>query len=304
MGNSASVRVALLGNDGAGKTTLLERAVLERDAPVVTVSTNGINEQHVSVGGGIRSIGMQLGMAETCQALVFVVRATDSRLWSALWELHAAVCARGSPMLPVCVAIITDSALALGRSGGAADDERWPSVAQMAARECLPPGGTARWSPARRNVTSKTGADPDAAEALPPQGEPSGEAPAAEAPAVEAQAVKSPAVEAPEATNETDPDSWVDGTRWLDAWEADRQEVLRTGRTASHGLPVSGVGANVRHGAWPLDLPLASWHEGPWVVVPIDPINQFDDAKRPFRWVANELRGLQRKGYPQAFQVQ
>lgn len=291
MGQSAS-RVALQGNDGAGKTFTLYRAVLGEQASKTTVSTIGVNDELVRVpdvnfsldvfdaGGGIKAGGLFLNQAQGCQALVFVVRATDGRLWSALWELHSALCANASVMLPVCVAVIRDEAFPTKIGSGGGDEigegdkgERWPHIVRMAARECLPPGLTERWSEPRRIGS------PAAAAAKPPCSEEG-------APADE-RARPSP-----------------DDEVWLSDWEHDRRAVTAAGCTQSHGMPVSDGSERWlkgQHGARPIGEPLSSWHKGPWVVLPIDPVHNAEDALKPFRWVSNALRELQAQGYPQAF---
>ena len=109
MGAAASAsRLVLAGNDCAGKTWLLTRAKLATTAqatahrlPGRTISTIGVSHEHVrpvaahphlevlDVGGGCRSGLLFVNAATTADGLVFVLRATDARLYSALWELYA-----------------------------------------------------------------------------------------------------------------------------------------------------------------------------------------------------------------------
>ena len=107
------------------------------------------------VGGGGRIGNLYLHYMCDCNALVFVLRPTDPRLWSALWELYVIVrhaAQNGNPGIAVCVVIpINECADGSCRTwecmqASTTDAERAESsytvIARMAQRECLPPGGT------------------------------------------------------------------------------------------------------------------------------------------------------------------
>lgn len=303
MGAAASAsRVVLAGNDGAGKTWLLTRAKLATTAqatahrlPGGTIATIGVSHEHVrpvaahphlevlDVGGGCRSGLLFVNAATTADGLVFVLRATDARLYSALWELYAVGASSATPPTasatfnttrsctrqhrpahsycttcptaaaldphsPVCVAIIVDTALPpwIGLPAGQAAGpagEMWPHIAAFAAREALPPGGTDRWSDERRWASGSA-------------------APPAAAPA----------------------DACVDAECWLPEWEADRRGVLASASTSSHGCA-----AKAEPTASP---PLSGIHTGTWVVLPIDPVGQPADAMQPFVLIAEALAAL------------
>jgi len=183
----------------------------------MTHPTNGLSEENITLPnatfhlqvhdvGGRWSDGMHLGLAGNTAAVIFVLRASDTRLWSALWELYSIVRERDNAFIPVCVVVLMDKA-----SNGT---ERWSRMAEMAARECLPPGQTARWSPERSSSpgAGNGGGGPKAAaavaaaaaEALPPQAPqpppppPPESAALSPAPAPEAEEAEAEA-EAPEA---------------------------------------------------------------------------------------------------------
>ena len=98
--------VALGGNDCAGKTLLLNSALVAMTAapashrPVRTISTVGTTHENLKpcatrphlevldVGGGCRSGLLFVKAATSADGVVFVLRATDARLYSALWELY------------------------------------------------------------------------------------------------------------------------------------------------------------------------------------------------------------------------
>ena len=266
----APLKVLVAGADGSGKTTLLYAA--KRGEIVTTIPTNGFNVETLQpfglgpppvvawdTGGG-KKIGPLLYQhyATDCAGLVFVLRPTDPRIWSVLWELYHLVrhlrrdgAASGS-QLAVCVVIpihdcdSSDGTCRVGRDG--AESVRWPTLARLAERESLPPGGTERWSTARRWGPS---CEPAAAVAGGPE--------------------------------------HVDAV-WLAAWEADRRDVMHAAneaerwRTRPHGL-------HVPHEA-DASPPLARVHSGPWVVLPVDLRAErgVSDALRPFQWVAAHAR--------------
>lgn len=259
-------KVLLSGNDSAGKTTLLYRA--KTGEIIRTIPTIGFNDETLSpciggpllsvrdVGGGGRIGNLYLHYICDCNALVFVLRPTDPRLWSALWELYVIVrhaAQNGNPGIAVCVVIpINECADGSCRTwecmqASTTDAEQAVSsytvIARMAQRECLPPGGTRRWSQARRWCACDDGA-------------------AASAP-----------------TDEVD-------SEWLASWEQDRRAaagrmagtVIARALTSSHGIEMLHDAA--------ASPPLAAVHHGPWVVLPIDMHARAGDAMLPFQWVA------------------
>ena len=88
---------------------------------------------------------------------------------------------------------------------------------------------------------------------------------------------------------------------WLDAWEADRQECERSRRTASHGMSLDQIEEHPKTKCTHGSAPLASWHTGPWTVLPVDVLGRPEDARLPFQWVTKALVSLQAKGSPAAF---
>lgn len=86
----------------------------------------------------------------------------------------------------------------------------------------------------------------------------------------------------------------IDDASWLPEWELDRQEVLRAGLTQSHGMDIQREYC-LRSGGQPLQktdfassTPLASWHTGPWTVLPLVH-GRAEDAQKPFQWLAQHL---------------
>ena len=134
----------LAGADGAGKTLLRELAIRPELPSVRLLSTVGVEHRILimeraqfglelyDVGGDVGAGSSILAVAHGMQALVFVLKASDARLWTALWELTACVRARDNALLPVCVVIAIDGT-------DAESEAAWPLIARMAAREALPP---------------------------------------------------------------------------------------------------------------------------------------------------------------------
>lgn len=255
-------KVLIAGNDTSGKTTLLYRA--KTGELVRTMATMGFNVESLSplgddgprvtawdVGGGSRFGPMYRHYVCDLAGLVFVIRPTDPRMWSALWELYLLVkyaAQNGNPGIAVCVVVPVNEC---SKEDGSvetwqclqpptvSDAERtvssYAAVTRLAERDCLPPGGTRRWSEARRWRVCDDG---------------DGAATADE----------------------------VDG-EWLPGWEADRQEVTDiSARTASHGMEVLHESS--------ASPPLHTVHQGPWLVLPIDMHARATDAMLPFQWVA------------------
>lgn len=243
------LKVMIAGPDAAGKTTLLYTAVrgeLAQYPPTIGFNVEnlaplGPSGPHIcawDVGGGPRIGPLYLHYTPGLRGLVFVLRPTDPRVWSALWELYYIVqhaVAENSADLAVCVVVPVHEGAADGhfRLWGGDAGVSLATLARLAERSCLPPGGTARWSRARSWLSSASAGEEE---------------------------------------------SVVD-SEWLAAWEKDRQGVLKTGLTGSHGM-------RARHE--PLaSPPLASIHSGPWVVLPIDLDRNVADAMLPFRWLAS-----------------
>ena len=281
-------RVLIAGNDSAGKTTLLYRA--KTGELINTVATIGFNEESLSplgnegsprifardIGGGCRIGSLYLHHVVCCSALVFVIRPTDPRLWSALWELYVIVkhaAQNGNPGVAVCVVVpinecskedgscctresghsssssgsssgASQASSALGSGAESRTTSSYAAVAKMAERESLPPGGsTQRWSRERRWAL---GEEQDGAAAA------------------------------------TVADDEAVDREWLPGWEKERQAMV--GRPG-HALTAHGM--NAVH--TPEESPqLATIHHGPWVVLPIDMHARAGDAMLPFQWIARQ----------------
>ena len=87
------------------------------------------------------------------------------------------------------------------------------------------------------------------------------------------------------------------GDAWRSAWDADRQRVLSTRRTGSHGMSIDMAGVDGASSS----APLSAWHTGPWTVLPLDMQRQPQLARMPFEWVVQALRQMQTRGSPAAF---
>ena len=173
--NTSRCGVLLAGNDAAGKSRLLQRVKLGDEAVVVTSPNVGVTTELLqpleNVGlevfdasGGCRFGPALLGMMRSCTALVFVVRASDDRVYSAMWELYE-IARAADARTPVCVVVLTESATrppSEARAGASAG--RWSLIAQLAARESLPPGGTANWAEVEKVWAEEEGARREAGE--------------------------------------------------------------------------------------------------------------------------------------------
>jgi len=148
------------------ETTLLYTAVrgerVERPIPTI-----GFNVESLAplgpdgpqicawdVGGGPRIGPLYLHYTPGLRGLVFVLRPTDPRVWSALWELYYIVqhaVAESAADLAVCVVVPVHECGTDGlfRTCGGNDGVSLAKFTQLAERSCLPPGGTERWSHAR-----------------------------------------------------------------------------------------------------------------------------------------------------------
>ena len=269
------LNVLIAGNDCAGKTTLLYRAKTgELRCTVATIGSNvemldplGDNGPQVTawdVGGSRRIGNIYLHYMCSSAALVFVLRPSDPRVWSALWELYFLVqhaCKNGNPGIAVCVVVPVNECAECGacltwdstQPASLTEEQRtvssFAAVARLAERECLPPGGTRRWSDARRWCACEGG------------------------------------------NETTTPADEVD-SEWLPGWEADRLEVVGSQAAGSQdGHPASRPHRTASHGIEVLldpkaSPPLATVHHGPWVVLPIDMHARAADALLPFQWVA------------------
>jgi len=70
-------------------------------------------------------------------------------------------------------------------------------------------------------------------------------------------------------------------SNWHDEWNADWEKVRESGATQSHSFPVVQEAKE--------SPPLAEFHHGPWMVLPIDPVGNPQEALKPFEWVADSL---------------
>ena len=97
--NTSRCGVLLAGNDGAGKSRLLQRVKLGDEAVVVTSPNVGVTRELlqplenvglevIDASGGCRFGPALREMVHSCTAIVFVVRASDDRVYSAMWELY------------------------------------------------------------------------------------------------------------------------------------------------------------------------------------------------------------------------
>jgi GTPase Era involved in 16S rRNA processing len=147
-GSAASAQqgaVVITGNDGVGKSTLLATArrgqvlptheqdgctfeVLSLDSGQITVCDVGSSSPSSSGTGAWMFLrALEANGTGDANAIVHVIRASDRRLWSSLWELYSIVKSFRCPHLPVCVVVLRD-------------DATWPRIAALAEREALPPG--------------------------------------------------------------------------------------------------------------------------------------------------------------------
>ena len=62
------------------------------------------------VGGGGGVAPLYGAHASSASAIVFVLRVSDERLYSALWELYWLVQRAADPRMPVCVALLLEDA--------------------------------------------------------------------------------------------------------------------------------------------------------------------------------------------------
>lgn len=72
-----------------------------------------------------------------CHGIVHVVRTSDDRLFSSLWELYflvRAAAVNGLPHIPVCIVVFRD------------DEDGFEAVCRLAQRHQFPPRGSADWS--------------------------------------------------------------------------------------------------------------------------------------------------------------
>ena len=266
-GAELPVPVLIGGNNGVGKTTLLYRA--QTGELITTIPSVGLTLETLApfgsegpqllaleVGGGCRIGPMIESYAASCAGIVFMLDPSDDRMYSALWELFCLVrrAAEKDRRVPVCVVVPVNA----WNDDGTFEDGRdalsglaFATLAELAQRDCLPPGGTSRWSPERRWAQSDS-----------------------------------------QAAGESEQSGYVDEL-WRPEWETDRRDVEQQTYpggpggslehlTGSHGMRV--------HLDARMSPPLATLHDGPWVVLPIDMHRRAADALLPFRWVAAEIR--------------
>lgn len=140
MGSSSSTAGSCLltGNDGAGKTTLVATACSANNEMATVVSTIGASTSNVRLpgrggaeltvvdaGAGCRGWGLILGQLKPGMAVLHMIKASDQRLCSSLWELYTL--AKSQPESPVIVVVVKDVAAG------------WETVVARAERSALPP---------------------------------------------------------------------------------------------------------------------------------------------------------------------
>jgi hypothetical protein len=148
----AETAVVLSGLDGAGKSALLRTArdgqtlpLVERSGVIYEVMALGEDGASVQVcdvtatgGTGafrfLRALEAVSGSGDS-HALVHVIRASDRRVHSSLWELYSIVRSFRCAYIPVCVVVVRD------------DSQTSPALARLATREALPPGASSHWPP-------------------------------------------------------------------------------------------------------------------------------------------------------------
>ena len=288
--------VVLSGLDGAGKSALLRTArrgqalpTVERSGVVYEVLTlEGASADllvcDVTDAGGTGAAWRFLQALEAVNgsgdsnALVHVIRASDQRAVSSLWELYSIVRSFRCAHMPVCVVIVSD------------DPHASTALTRLAAREALPPGASAHWPPDCRFEDTPSRARLDA-ELLksPIRG-------------VDETGVRSRSA-APEpwlseshlgedehlAASHTDgePPAGLagaahDGEAIFRRWEADHQYVAEQRETQSHGFGVALDASD--------SPPLSALHSGPWLVLQMHSLEDAAAALEPFSWISSMLK--------------
>ncbi len=300
--------VVLSGLDGAGKSALLRTA--RRGQTLPTVERNGVVyevltlEEGASAGllvcdvtdaGGtgawrfLQALEAVNGSGDS-NALVHVIRASDQRAVSSLWELYSIVKSFRCAHMPVCVVIVSDHPHASA------------ALTSLAAREALPPGASAHWPPDFRF------------EDLPAHPDPLREHQQDRA-RLDAELLKSPI----RGVNETGvrsrsaaPEPWLseshlgedehraashadgapptglaggaahDGAAISRRWEADYRYVAEQCETQSHGFGVALDASD--------SPPLSALHSGPWLVLQMHSLEDAAAALAPFSWISSMLK--------------
>ena len=206
-------------------------------------------------------------------ALVHVIRASDRRVHSSLWELYSIVRSFRCAYIPVCVVVVRD------------DPQASPALAKLATREALPPGASSHWPPECRfqgcaselrnspmRCMHESGMRSRCAAAEPwlsegHLGEDDGHASHIDvAPLAELGGAASAA----------------EGAGIFREWEADYRYVAEHRETQSHGF---GVALDAH------DSPrLSEMHCGPWLVLELDSLADVSAALEPFRWAQRECK--------------
>jgi len=278
------------GNDGVGKSALLsaaKRSIGAADGDTKKSESSGCIYEMLALRGtqlhvcDVTASGtgayMFLRALEAFgdgdgSALLHVIRASDRRLWSSLWELYSIVKSFRSPSMAVCVVVLRD------------DAAMWPALETLASREALPPGGTRVWPKHRRwaecTVGNQTSQKKDEGE----------DSTTVKSPIRAGSVVRSRGASSTEnfcgdleTQMEVHDDTWIDAAFDWDSegLEEDRLHVATQGDTQSHGF---GVVQNCFDSP-----PLETLHHGPWLVMPIDSLTDARDALMPFTWLASVL---------------
>jgi len=151
--DSPSRIVVIAGNDNSGKTTLLYTAKFgekfNRKLIVPTVGYNGefiefpnserdtLSLEVYDLGGGSRMGPMFFKHMEDVEAIIYVIRVSDNRLVSALWELYILVkrAANNNPDIPVCILLVIDDHTSIETFG----NNKYMKIKHLCEREALPP---------------------------------------------------------------------------------------------------------------------------------------------------------------------
>jgi len=151
--DSPSRTVVIAGNNNSGKTTLLYTAKFgenfNRKLIVPTVGYNGeyiefpnserniLSLEVYDLGGGTRMGPMFFKYMEETEAIIYVIRVSDNRLASALWELYILTkrAVNNNPNIPVCVVLIIDDPVSIEAIG----NNKYMKIKQLCEREALPP---------------------------------------------------------------------------------------------------------------------------------------------------------------------
>lgn len=297
--------IVLSGLDGAGKSALLRTArdgqtlpIVERSGVIYEIVTLGDRGTNVHVcdvtaakGAGafrfLRALEAVSGSGDS-HALVHVIRASDRRAHSSLWELYSIVRSFRCAYMPVCVVVVRDDPLTS------------PALARLATREALPPGSSSHWPPDFRFegcVVGSGGVVGCAQIRLDAELRKSPIRCVHETGMRSRCAAAEPWLSEGHLGEDDEHASHIDGALLAELggaaseadgdgifrqWEADYRYLAEHRETQSHGFGVA-LDAN--------DSPLLSaLHCGPWLVLELDSLADVPAALEPFRWAQRECK--------------